>query len=173
MADRQCHYRGATRAEWRARPDGLEESVQFTPGYNCADRSMQGHGVHGMEIAWYLRGPAGAAQFKLFTDWIPGTRSRGHGLSRLGRNDTWMLYPMGVDVGYHARRAQYEDQEPIHDDCPIIGGSCWYDGSGMRAETLVTQFTVLGEHVIWAELEAVYQRLVDEESAAAEDERSR
>ncbi len=163
----ECHSRGIVRVEWRPRPDGLEESTQFVPGYNCPDRSMSGHGVHGMEIHWYLRGPAGGAQFKMGTDWIPGELFPGHGLGPDGVNRTWMLYPTGVDVGYHARRPQWEGDQPIHDDCPIIGGTCYYDGSGLRADDVLKRFVVDGEPVIWAELEKVYAELVDEEKRAA------
>lgn len=148
------------------RDDGMEESVQFVRGYNCEARGPRSHGVHGMEIWWYLRGPLGGAQFRLSTDWIPGQLSPGHGLSPdgtcgcmhrslvTGRLEQY--WPSGADVGYHARVPQWEEQEPIHDDCPVIGGVCYYDGSGMRAHHLAREFVELGEHVIWAELEKVY-----------------
>jgi hypothetical protein len=143
--------------EWFPRPDGLERAVVFQPGYNGTGV----HGVHGMEITWLLRGPKGGVQFKLFTDWIPGKRSPGHGLSPDGSYDSWDLFPMGVDLGYHARVPQYEGQEVYgRDDCEVTGGRCYYDGSGMAAERLAKEFIVQGEPVIWAALEAEYQGLV-------------
>lgn len=42
-----CHERGETRIRWAPRLDGLAESVQFTPGYNCPVTGWSGHGVHG------------------------------------------------------------------------------------------------------------------------------
>ena len=165
----RCNERPSPRVRWTPRPDGMEESVQFELGYNCPRRDPGQHGVHGMGISWYLRGPAGGAQFRVYTNWIPGLLSPGHGLPPLGmsfpRRD-YEHYPVGSDVGYHARRPQYEGQEPIHDNCPIIGGPCYYDGSGMRAERLAHRFIEEGEEVIWAELESVYAGLLAEDREA-------
>lgn len=143
-----CHHHGETRIRWHARNDGLQESVQFEPGFVCRDRSMKGHGITGMEICWYLRGPDGGAQFKLYTDWVPG---------RKGDKRVADLYPMGADVGYHARVPQYDGDEPISDDCVIIGGPCFYGGSSLRAMELVEVFKMFGEQAIWDELENVYK----------------
>lgn len=146
-----CHERGETRVRWHKRDDGLEESVQFCPGFACRDRSMRGHGIHGMEIRWYLRGPAGGAQFVLFTDWVPG---------RPPVKSLAYMYPMGADVGYHSRRPIYEDDQPFSDSCEMTGGGvCYYDGSGMRAQELVHVFKEFGEQAIWDELQSVYDSL--------------
>lgn len=163
-----CHTRGEVReTRWCARPDGLEEAVVFIPGYNCTDRSMRGHGVHGMEIRWYLRGPAGATQFVMYTDWIPGTRSPGHGLQPDG-SYSWAnsrglpMWPFGIDVGYHARAPRYADQSP-REGCEVLdGATCYYDGSGIRGYELAPKFIDEGEQVIWRELEAWYRRLLTE-----------
>jgi len=171
-----CHERGDTRIRWHARPDGLEESVQFTPGYNCTDMSMRGHGVHGMEVRWGLRGPLGGAQFLIYTDWLPGQRFPGHGLRPDG-SYSWSdsrgepFYPMGADVGYHAKRPQYEGQHVTSDACDFTNGSCYYDGSGLRADKLAKIFVQFGEQAIWDELESVYADLAteDREAKAAEN----
>lgn len=168
-----CHERGSVRQEWRVRDDGLEESVQFVPGYNCSDKSMRGHGVHGMEVRWYLRGPKGGAQFVIYSGWIPGKLQPGHGLSPAG-DYSWecylhngeLRYPAGADVGYHAKFPQWEGQEPIQDDCAITGGPCYYDGSGLRAEKLARRFAHEGEQVIWDELEDVYGDITIRKSEA-------
>ena len=171
-----CHERGETRVVWNKRKDGLEESVQFTPGFNCRDRSGNGHGVHGMEVWWLLRGPAGAAQFLLYTDWVPGKLTPGHGLSLDGSvpgkftRDGEQMYPMGADLGYHSRRPQHEEQKPISDDCSVIGGPCYYDGSTSRAEDLKREFVVKGENVIWQALENEYSNLACADFEAAFDE---
>jgi hypothetical protein len=158
-----CHERGEVRKEWRPRPDGLEESVRFVTGYNCRRRGPKTHGVHGMEIHWYLRGPAGGAHFLMVTDWIPGQRWRGHGLSPEGTNDTWDMYPMGIDVGYHSPRPRFEDQFITKSECDLVPKSspCYWDGSGLRAMELAKRFIHEGEPVIWAELEAIYAGLSD------------
>lgn len=172
-----CHERGETRTAWHKRADGLEESVQFTPGFNCRERSGKGHGVHGMEIWWLLRGPAGAAQFLLYTDWVPGPLSPGHGLSPDGSvpgkflHNGEAMYPMGADLGYHSRRPLYEDQESISDDCVVTGGVCYYDGSTSRAHDLAREFVIKGEDVVWKALESAYSDLACADFEAAFDER--
>lgn len=159
MTECEGHPR-KTRQEWRHRADGLEESVQFTPGYVCSASGPHSHGRHGMEIRWMLRGPAGAAQFLLFTSWDPDLDI---GAGAVVRPKRRLFPPMGADVGYHARRPQFDDHRIMTKVCPVIGGPCYYDGSGLRAETLLRQLLVVGEHAVWAELESVYDRLVTDE----------
>lgn len=156
----QCHDRGETRIRWSPRPDGLEESVQFAPGYNCPERGPQSHGVHGMEIHWNLRGPAGAVWLAMFTGWTPGELYPGHGLPPSGRIADRSLYPDGAGLGYHARVPQYEGQEAWRDECGVIGGLCYYDVWLSGADEPVGRFAAEGEQVIWDALEGRYAGLV-------------
>ena len=148
-----------TRERWHPRPDGLEESVAFVPGYNCPDRGMRGHGVHGMEVRWFLRGWAGAVWLVMFTDWIPGERAPGHGLPPSGPYDGWKRYPDGGGLGYHARVPQYEGQELYRDECDVIGGPCYCDEWASGADEPVKLFIEQGEQVIWDALESRYADL--------------
>lgn len=166
----RCHERGETRIRWASRPDGLEESTQFTPGYNCSDRSMQGHGVHGMEITWLLRGPLGAIQIIFGTDWIPGELSPGHGLSPDGTrgwrrhgSHLWSTDPTAFGLGVHSRKPQY----PRHESqkCGLLAGACFYNERLSGADKLVGPFLAYGEEVIWNMLEAAYALLAREEAA--------
>jgi hypothetical protein len=154
-----CHSRGGTRVRWTPRPDGCEESVQFTPGYNCSDRSMQGHGVHGMEVCWHLRGPAGFAWLRMVTGWVPGELSPGRGLNPAGQYDLWDFYPAGGGLGYDARWPQYEGHEPSEDECPVLGAPCYRGMSLSGADEPVKRFVAEGEQVIWDALEAAYAEL--------------
>jgi hypothetical protein len=154
-----CHQRGETRIHWSSRADGLEESTWFRPGYNCPARGPRSHGVHGMEISWHLRGPAGGVWLTMFTDWIPGERTPGHGLSPSGRNENWSRYPDGGGLGYHARVPQYEGQTVDREDCDIIGGPCYSDMSFGGADEPVKRFVVDGEQAIWDVLESHYAEL--------------
>lgn len=169
----ECHERGETRTRWAPRPDGLEESVQFTPGYNCPVGGWHGHGVHGMEVIWLLRGPAGAVQLRAVTDWIPGTLAPGHGYQPDGRyigvnDDGTIRWPDGGGIGWHAKRPQYEGHGVESEHCPLTGGICYYDESLSGADSAVRLFLQRGEQVIWNELEEAYRRLVTEEMNAKE-----
>lgn len=169
------HREREKRICWRPRPDGLEEAVVFTPGYNCPAAGPESHGVHGMEIMWLLRGPAGAVHFVAYTDWIPGRLSAGHGLSPAGsyswesyRHPGEMDYPDGADLGYHAHVPQWEGQT-AGDVCAWIGARCFCDGSGLAAADLAREFrnSPRGEHVIWEALEGRYADLRTEAAEAS------
>jgi hypothetical protein len=154
---RTCHARGGTRVRWRKREDGLEESVQFIPGYNCPVPGGPGHGVHGMEVRWFLRGPAGPVWLRMGTDWIPGERYPGHGLSPDGSYQP--RDPDGFGLGYHARVPQYEGQEAERGDCDLIGGPCYCDMSYTGSDEPVKRFVTEGEKAIWDALEMAYASL--------------
>lgn len=170
-----CHERGQARVRWLPRPDGLEESVQFQPGYNCQRMDMQGHGVHGMEITWILRGPAGAVQLRFGTDWVPGELWPGHGISpdgsrgwRMASSGLWSTDPHGSGIGVHSHVPQYEDHEaePI---CGLIGAPCYYDEALSAADPIVPLFMADGESAIWEALESRYAQL--QEAVNADDVR--
>lgn len=159
MSASACHTRGETRIRWTPRPDGTEESVQFTPGYNCSDRSMQGHGVHGMEVRWLLRGPKGAVWLCMFTRWTPGDLHPGHGMPPDSRMLAQDLLPSGAGLGYHARDPQYEGQAIDRAECDVIGAPCYGDMSFCGADEPVERFVAEGEQVIWDALESAYADL--------------
>jgi hypothetical protein len=162
-----CHTKGAARVRWLPRPDGLEESVQFQPGYNCPEPGWNGHGVHGMEITWLLRGPAGAVQIIFGTDWIPGELRPGHGISpdgsrgwkMHGQNGLWSTDPQGRGIGIHSRRPQYESHKA--ERCGLLDGDCYYDECLSCADPLVPRFMAAGEQVVWDELESRYAALLE------------
>lgn len=147
MAVVLCCKHPPGRLAWRPRPDGLEEAVMFTPGYDCPRRGMDGHGHKGMEISWYLRGPAGAAVFTLDTDWFPAGEAG------------WPHGPVGKVIGSHGHRPKHESQDPQSLDCDLTGGLCFWNFSCLRAAELVPRFRRLGEPVIWAELQCLYEDL--------------
>lgn len=127
--------------------DGFERAVVFEPGFSDpGPRGPNWCGKHGMDMRFLLRGPKGVAQFLIFTGWVPGDET------------TLELYPSGADVGYHARVAQYEDQWG-QTDCEYLSGPCFYDGSSLAAVDLLDRFKVMGESVVWEELQEVHDRI--------------
>lgn len=139
-------------------------SVRFLKGY---DRSAEpGYGVHGMDIAFYFRGEEGAVQFVFSTGWVP----------HLPRPTDWQmpyrriqskgvldLFPSGVDLGYHSPTPHYEGQDLMQEDCPILGGPCYYDGSGLNAEEVLHTLIYEGGDAVRARLEDYYRRVFHEE----------
>lgn len=152
-----CHERGETRVRWMKREDGREESVQFTPGFNCPVPGGPGHGVHGMDIRWHLRGPDGAVALAMFTDWIPGDLWPGHGLSPSGLK-TPNLFPRGAGLEYHGHAPRYEGHLP-EDGCGLLGAPCYWDMWYGGADEPVKLFIIKGEQAIWDALEVAYADL--------------
>jgi len=44
----------------------LERIIQFTPAYDKRPK----YGIHGVNLRFLLKGPKGAIQFLLFTNWM-------------------------------------------------------------------------------------------------------
>lgn len=137
------------------RADDAERAVVFQPGYRT-DRAT--YGRHGMEVKWLLRGPKGVTQFLMFSGWEPG----------LSRDERHVSAPMGADVGYHALHPQYEGA-PDGEECEYLDGRlCFYDGSGLAADALLSRFLIEGEDVIWRTLAARHDALTTADDPRAE-----
>jgi len=133
--------------------------VEVSPAFDRRDPDpSKNYGIHGAEIKFILKGPAGAAQFVICTNWMLP-----HVQKEIGPRKGWTTYcavPMGADVGYHSPVPMYEDQEPIAEECPYLDGRpCYYDGSGLRAEELLERMIEEGDSAVWRELERVYSDL--------------
>lgn len=128
------------------RDNGFTRHINFEPGYN---RRAEGNGVHGMSIRFVLVGTAGAVQFLVGCGWVPGEKMHASVAS---------YYPMGSDVGYHSPTPRYEDHWPMGDGCPWLdGGTCYYDGSGLRADDWLPRFIAEGEDAVWELLAEEYE----------------
>lgn len=65
---------------------------------------------------------------------------------------------MGYDVGYHAIKPQYEGQE-ARDNCDVIFGPCYSDGSALRADEWHKIFVEEGDEKIWSMLEEFWKEM--------------
>jgi hypothetical protein len=142
----------------------LKREVRFEPGYDCirfeckhgSERCKPGsggsHGRHGMQIRWLVVGEKGAVQFLLYTtDWGPEPAPFG---GRLFERE--LLGPSPCDLGYHAKEAQYEGQEAMRGNCDVLGGPCYYDGSGLNADEPWRVLCNWGGEALWEYLEGYY-----------------
>ena len=130
----------------------FERAVVFEPGYSDpGPRDSSWCGKHGMDIRFLLRGPKGVAQFLLSTGWVPGEEGTDP--------RTAQSYPMGADVGYHARTPQYEDQWGMGACEHFDGDSCYYDGSGLYATEVLAAFRERGADAVWPILREWHDRI--------------
>jgi hypothetical protein len=100
----------------------------------------------------------------------------------------WM--PMAADLGYHSKFPMYEGQEPMGSvdtkiaidpakegferfdmsrtptgtftPCPYLDGApCYYDGSGLHAETVLRMLIEKGGEAVWQYMEQCYHSQFD------------
>jgi hypothetical protein len=97
--------------------------------------------------------------------------------------------PMAADLGYHSKTPMYEGQKPmgavdmkINPDeskeiadrfirtetgtftpCEYLDGApCYYDGSGLQAETVLQMLIEKGGEAVWEYMESCYRQQFDE-----------
>jgi len=155
----------------KKRKEKLRREVKFVSGYDCikfeckfnSDRcspdSGGSHGLHGLEIKFYVHGKKGAVQFVLSTGWKPQyvepDRIRYLNLSGCFDNCN-SLFPMATDLGYHSYKPHYKGQTPIR-DCEVLGGKdCYYAGSGLACNDAFYTLLNGGEEKLWEFLEQYY-----------------
>lgn len=138
----------------------LTREIFFTAAYDKrAPEPSKNYGVHGVEMRWYLKGPEGAIQFVVFTNWhLPHVQQE---LDRksFGEFPHLSCHPQPADLGYHSRVPRYEDQRPMDGECSVIegGGPCYYDGSGLRADDVYRLLVEKGSEAVWQFLEEEYR----------------
>ena len=138
----------------------MERIITFEKGYNCIEyecaydsercrpNSSGSHGLHGMNIRFVLKGDDGAVQFVLYTPFLPTEKSY---LEQKG--NSWMP----ADLGYHAKKPQYDGQKITDQQCQYCDGEpCYYDGSSQNAEDAYKTFVRAGEEDLWRFLDEYY-----------------
>lgn len=142
--------------------------VEFGPAWDRRDPTpSKNYGIHGVELRMYLKGPKGAIQFVLYTNWhLPEVQEE---LDRkfLARPDSVGLRvraPMPADLGYHSPVPLWEGQEPMSRECHVLGPgvTCYYDGSSLNAERIYEVLLREGSEGVWKELEEEYHSRFDE-----------
>lgn len=131
----------------------MEKTVSFSPAYD------ENHSIHGVNLRFLLKGPEGAVQFLLSTNWhLPHIQSELE-----GRVDHLFCHPLPADLGYHSPVPRYERHEPLTLNCDVLGGGpCYYDGSGLNAEPVYERLLREGSAGVWAALEEYYKEIFEE-----------
>jgi len=99
-----------------------EVKVEYIPGENS------------YTIQYYLHGPASTIQFAVRCP-----------------TPAWHYY-LPISLGFHADKAQYEDQMEFPCNCRP-GGKCYFARPTLEAQELWNKVEKQGESVIWSELE--------------------
>lgn len=164
----------------------LERILEWKPAFDKRNPDpKKNYGIHGVELRFVVKGPLGAVQFLLYTNWqLASVRAE---FDRKGCGRYCLNKPMPADLGYHSPVPRYEGQTPIgatkitwvdndgsipgfdvakvpeseptgtFDPCPYLDGKpCYYDGSGLNAERIFDVLCAEGDVGVWRELEAYY-----------------
>lgn len=145
-------YRAPGLVEFRQRGN-YEVAVVFEPGYNGRDGGDYDadYGVGGMGMRFVLRDERGATQFLMNAGWVPGQEGVPTSLAN--------YYPSAWDLGYHSPTPRYEGHYSMG-PCDFLGGrECFYDGSSLRADSVLESFIREGERAVWDALEAEHRDL--------------
>lgn len=146
---------------------GIERITEWRPAYDKRNPNpAKNYGIHGAECKWILKGDRGAVQFVIFTNWYLPKVADDLARKCHSPEDVKLFFgPMGADVGYHALTPQYDGQES-RPDCPYLDGRpCFYDGSGLAAETMLALLIEQGDEAVWKALEERYEEIVNEATA--------
>jgi hypothetical protein len=140
-------------------PDGRERQLIVEPAFDKRHVDpKKNYGIHGVEMRFVVSGPEGAVQFLLYTNWqMPAVREEWKSKERAGSRDFPMslVLPMPADLGFHSRApVEYATEMKT---CPFLDGAdCWYDGSGLNAESYFDVLCSEGLEALWVKLEGYY-----------------
>jgi len=145
--------------------EGFERILDFIPAFDKRDPDpKKNYGIHGVTMRFVLKGPLGAIQFILYTNWqLPSVRRE---QDQAGL-PAFLTHPMPADLGYHSPVPTYEGEQPLFAECPYMPGCpCYYDGSGLNAQRPFDVLVTDGEEALWRYLRDYYrERFVDNECA--------
>ena len=104
--------------------DEFQQITTFAPAFDRRDPDpKKNFGIHGVELRMVLKGPEGAVQFLLYTNWqLPHVQEEQDRRTLLriaidredGRMQLRCFYhPLPADLGYHSPKPHYPDQLPM------------------------------------------------------------
>lgn len=135
-----------------------EQRIEFSPAFDKRDSDpKKNYGIHGVTLTFYLIGEEGAVQFVVYTNWHLPHVEKEFDAKPMESYDPCLLYkPMAADLGYHSKRPIYDGQEPMTDECHLLGGKCYYDGSSLNADPVFDRLRSEGSVGVWSALEEFY-----------------
>lgn len=139
------------------------KTVDFAPSFNFLPEHNPGtrtnYGVGNMTVTFILKGPKGAVQWKIGTEW--GIESVRNHLANFP-----LVFdprkPTGWDLGYHSPKPMYDGQSPMSGHCSVVGGTCYYDGSSINADLLIEGFLAGGTDWLWPALTEYYRHVFED-----------
>ena len=150
-----------------ANRDVFKREVRFYPAFDKRHSDpKKNSGIHGVNLTFYLHGSKGVIQFVIYTNWhLPHVQAELDARPPYSNNPYLYHSPIPADIGYHSPTPRYEGHTPMKDDCSILGGKCYYDGSTLMAEDVFKVLVEGGDEALWKELEERYRNMLCKEVA--------
>lgn len=148
----------------------MEKLIKFYPAFDKRNPEPgKNYGIHGVDLRMILKGDKGVVQFVLYTNWmLPHvTKEMDRRTLKEAREGTlndislWCTYhPQPADLGYHSPVPMYEGQNVCSESCEYLDGKpCYYDGSGLNAESIYEVLLKEGSDGVWRELKDFYKNV--------------
>lgn len=137
----------------------FKREVVLQPAFDKRDPDpKKNYGIHGCDMFFYLIKEGKAIQFLVMTGFhLPHVRDE----LREKRSSSCSF---GADVGYHSPYPLYEGQEPMSKSCEVIGGTCYYDGSGIQGGDMFNLLCEKGSEAVWKKMEKVWESTFKKET---------
>lgn len=136
------------------------KEILFHPAYDKRNpEPSKNYGIHGVTLTFLLKGPLGATQFVLYTNWqLPHVEKEQEHRVVDREYPHLMCKPMPADLGYHSPIPIYDGQTTVRGACEWLDGKpCYYDGSSLNAERIFDVLRAEGHEGVWRELEEYYR----------------
>lgn len=142
------------KAAMNDKTEAFERIVRVTPAY---DRRDEGFGIGSVRMVFILKGPEGAVQFAIGSEWyLPETHEH---LMRFRHIREPKLLPSGWGVACHTKEETYAGQ--TNEPCDLLdGGRCFYSESLCMADDWMPDFVAGGTDWLWPRLEQQYREWV-------------
>lgn len=151
----------------------LTRILKIEPAFDKRDPNPnKNYGVHGCEIRFVVKGPLGAVQFLLYTNWqLPHVTNEMMNKPIRDKIDLEVRFlPLPADLGYHSSKPIYDEQPMTRDKCEYLDGApCYYDGSSLNAIGTFKTLLEKGSDGLWAELEDYYRSTFETKETHDED----
>lgn len=154
------NQKNSTRSGWHV----MKQEIHFQPAFDkCHPDPNKNYGIHGASMRWLVIGDEGAVQFVVYTNWhLPHIRREAKtepgSIVLIERYpfEFWQA-PTAADLGYHSKVPRYEGQTSMGQECDILGGECYYDGSTLNAEPVFELLIAEGHEAVWDYLKQYYK----------------
>lgn len=142
----------------------MKRITRFYRGYDCinfecindSNRCYPGgggsHGLHGLDIVFYVNGEKGAVYFILSTGWLPKSEPTNEYID-FGKSE-----PYPVSLGYISKEPFYSYQEKIKERIDFLDIDEYYlDRSGLDSKDAFYSLVNGGDDALWSFLEQYYR----------------